>query len=76
MQSVTPSCSYLIEELTYEGSSTNKKDRLEYVKSHSNECKIYRFSHSTNQNFLRCLTNIFKDFESPSKIYGIDRENR
>ena len=47
-----------------------KKDTIEYLKSHSKGSEIYRLSYSTVPNFLRqptMVTNIFEDFEPPSK---------
>ena len=49
-----------------------KKDMLEYLKSHWKGSKIYRFSHSTTQNFLHqptMVADIFENFELPSKKF-------
>ena len=55
-----------------ESSSAAKKDRLEYVKSSWKGSKIYRFSRSATQNFIRrptIVADIFEDFEPPSKKF-------
>ena len=70
MQSVMPSCSCL--KLGRENRFVAKKDRLEYVHSHWKGSKIYRFSRSATQIFLRWRTmvaDISEDFEPPSKKF-------
>ena len=58
--------------LCKKNSSETKKDTTEYLKSHSKRSKIYRLSCSTTPNFLlfpTMVTNIFEDFELPSKKF-------
>ena len=61
--------------ITIEGrknSSAAKKDRLEWVKSRWKRSEIYLFSRSLTQNFLHwpnMVTDIFEDFELPSKNF-------
>ena len=55
-----------------ENSSSAKRYRLVYLRSHWKRCEIYRFSPSTTQNCLRrptMLANIFEGFEPPSNKF-------
>ena len=58
--------------LCKKNSSETKKDTIQYLKSHSKGSEIYRLSCSTNPNFFprpTMVTNIFEDFEPPSKKF-------
>ena len=49
-----------------------KTAQIEYMKLYWKGPEIYRFSRSATQNFLRwpaMVTEIFKDFEPPSKKF-------
>ena len=73
MESVMQPCSCLHQELSQGVKfSAARKDRLEYVESYWKVSKIYSSSLFGNQNIFRrptMLSEIFKDFELPSKKF-------